>query len=368
MKSKYKGSQCDRSCLTASHDVRLPCSAEASAACGATKLAAVLEPTNQPESTTPVLVLINTKSGNRGGEVLYSWFAQLLNPIQVRAAAAGAASKGPIPERTPSAALGVRTVSMRALPKLVLAHPTATLLPPAALGEVSAPAASLTVFCPAGLNAPQVWDVSDGGPETALRLFARVPTLKVDPPRPARHTPCACARAARRGGAGRAAAGAGAGLRRRRHDRLDRQDDPRPGSAPAPALDPVRSERLAGRRLKGALPGFFPEMENAILVPVPLGTGNDFARCGGGGRAPCPPRAASAAVSRPERPRATKPTSRPERRNPRGLRTRRRSAVGWGGGFDGGTLADVIDLLVKISNGFETYVDRWAITQRDPAC
>ena len=28
--------------------------------------------------------------------------------------------------------------------------------------------------------------------------------------------------------------------------------------------------------------------------------------------------------------------------------------MGWGGGFDGATMADVIELLVKVSAGFET--------------
>lgn len=44
---------------------------------------ASLEALEWPRPLQPVLVLINTKSGNRGGDVLYRFFSELLNPLQV---------------------------------------------------------------------------------------------------------------------------------------------------------------------------------------------------------------------------------------------------------------------------------------------
>eukprot|EP01043_Picozoa_sp_COSAG02_P009462 COSAG02_NODE_321_length_24780_cov_11.623962_16_plen_679_part_00 len=110
------------------------------------------------------------------------------------------------------------------------------------------------------LNPLQVWDLSDGGPRDALALFRRVPNLRV----------LAC------GGDGTIGW----------------------------VAEAMRDANLA--------PG-------AALCPVPLGTGNDFAR-----------------------------------------------ALGWGGGFDGDTLASVGRLLNTIAAGYTSYIDRWQIAQVSP--
>lgn len=110
------------------------------------------------------------------------------------------------------------------------------------------------------LNPLQVWDLSDGGPRDALTLFRRVPNLRV----------LAC------GGDGTIGW----------------------------VAEAMRDANLA--------PG-------AALCPVPLGTGNDFAR-----------------------------------------------ALGWGGGFDGDTLASVGRLLDTIAAGYTSYVDRWQVAQVSP--
>jgi len=110
------------------------------------------------------------------------------------------------------------------------------------------------------LNPLQVWDLSDGGPRDALTLFRRVPGLRV----------LAC------GGDGTIGW----------------------------VAEAMRDADLA--------PG-------AVLCPVPLGTGNDFAR-----------------------------------------------ALGWGGGFDGDTLRSVGRLLDRIAAGYTTYIDRWQIAQVSP--
>jgi len=111
------------------------------------------------------------------------------------------------------------------------------------------------------LNPLQVWDLSDGGPCDALTLFRRVPGLRV----------LAC------GGDGTIGW----------------------------VAEAMRDANLA--------PG-------AALCPVPLGTGNDFAR-----------------------------------------------ALGWGGGFDGDTLASVGRLLDTIAAGYTSYIDRWQVAQVSPA-
>jgi hypothetical protein len=110
------------------------------------------------------------------------------------------------------------------------------------------------------LNPLQVWDLSDGGPRDALTLFRRVPNLRI----------LAC------GGDGTIGW----------------------------VAEAVHDANLA--------PG-------AALCPVPLGTGNDFAR-----------------------------------------------ALGWGGGFDGDTLASVGRLLHTIASGYTSYIDRWQVAQVSP--
>ena len=46
-------------------------------------MAATVDGASISADITPVLVLINTSSGNRGGGLLYHWFCELLNPLQV---------------------------------------------------------------------------------------------------------------------------------------------------------------------------------------------------------------------------------------------------------------------------------------------